>query len=96
MLYLELLLVSALIVLNGVLAMSELAVVSSRPGRLRAMMERGVPGARVFDQRQEHAAFGKALKAGRDRTGIARESGRGIRRGESRERRERRGRIAVG
>ena len=47
MLYLELLLVSALIVLNGVLAMSELAVVSSRPGRLRAMMERGVPGART-------------------------------------------------
>lgn len=47
MLYLELLLVFALIVLNGVLAMSELAVVSARPGRLRAMMERGVPGART-------------------------------------------------
>lgn len=47
MLYLEILLVSALIVLNGVLAMSELAVVSSRPGRLRAMIERGVPGART-------------------------------------------------
>ncbi len=35
-----LLLVAGLILLNGVLAMSELAVVSSRPGRLKAMDER--------------------------------------------------------
>ena len=46
MLYLDLLLVLGLVLLNGVLAMSELAVVSSRPGRLRAMADRGVPGAR--------------------------------------------------
>ena len=45
MLYLEILLVAGLIALNGVLAMSELAVVSSRPGRLKAMKERGVKGA---------------------------------------------------
>jgi putative hemolysin len=45
MLYLEILLVAGLIVLNGVLAMSELAVVSSKPGRLKAMKDRGVPGA---------------------------------------------------
>ena len=47
MVYLEVLLVLALVVLNGVLAMSELAVVSSRPGRLRAMAERGETGARA-------------------------------------------------
>lgn len=47
MLYLELLLVLGLVALNGVLAMSEMAVVSSRPGRLKAMRDRGVPGARM-------------------------------------------------
>ena len=47
MVYLEILLVLGLVVLNGVLAMSELAVVSSRPGRLKAMRDRGVPGARA-------------------------------------------------
>lgn len=47
MLTLEILLVAGLVLLNGVLAMSELAIVSSRPGRLRAMRDRGVPGARA-------------------------------------------------
>lgn len=47
MVYVEILIVIILVVLNGLLAMSELAVVSSRPGRLRAMRERGVPGART-------------------------------------------------
>jgi putative hemolysin len=47
MLTLELLLVLGLVLLNGVLAMSELAIVSSRPGRLKAMSDRGVPGART-------------------------------------------------
>lgn len=46
MLSLELLLVFVLTLLNGALAMSELAVVSSRPARLRAMVERGVKGSR--------------------------------------------------
>ncbi|MFM8748332.1 MAG: hemolysin family protein [Aestuariivirga sp.] len=45
MLTLELLLVLALVALNGLLAMSELAIVSSRMGRLRAMRDRGVAGA---------------------------------------------------
>lgn len=45
MLIVEIGFVVALIVLNGMLAMSELAVVSSRPARLRMMAERGVPGA---------------------------------------------------
>ena len=44
---LEILLVLALVVLNGVLAMSELAIVSSRIGRLRSMRDRGVKGARA-------------------------------------------------
>lgn len=44
---LEILLVLALVVLNGVLAMSELAIVSSRAGRLKSMSDRGVKGARA-------------------------------------------------
>jgi putative hemolysin len=46
MLYLELGIVAVLTLLNGLLAMSELAIVSSRPARLRAMVERGVVGSR--------------------------------------------------
>lgn len=45
--FLEIAIVLALIVLNGVLAMSELAVVSARPARLRARAERGDRGAQV-------------------------------------------------
>lgn len=41
MLYVELGIVAVLIVVNGLLAMSELAIVSSRPARLKAMVERG-------------------------------------------------------
>jgi putative hemolysin len=43
----EILILCALIVLNGVLAMSELAVVSSRPARLEAMVRSGRSGARA-------------------------------------------------
>ena len=46
MLYLEIAIVVVLICLNGLLAMSELAVVSSRPARLKAMIDRGVQGRR--------------------------------------------------
>ena len=53
MLALEILLVLALVALNGVLAMSELAIVSSRAGRLRSMRDRGVPGARAALQLAE-------------------------------------------
>ena len=45
MAWLELLLVLALILLNGLLALSELAIVSSRRSRLRAMAEAGDAGA---------------------------------------------------
>jgi magnesium and cobalt exporter, CNNM family len=47
MLYLELAIVVALILLNGLLAMAELAVVSSRRARLQALINRDVAGART-------------------------------------------------
>lgn len=40
MLYVEIAIVAVLIVVNGLLSMSELAIVSSRPARLKAMIER--------------------------------------------------------
>ena len=46
MLYLELAIVAVLIVVNGLLSMSELAIVSSRPARLAALVEKGVSGSR--------------------------------------------------
>lgn len=46
MLLLELAIVTILIVVNGLLSMSELAIVSSRPARLAALVERGVSGSR--------------------------------------------------
>jgi putative hemolysin len=45
-LYLELAIVTVLIVINGLLSMSELAIVSSRPARLAALVEKGVSGSR--------------------------------------------------
>jgi putative hemolysin len=47
LLTLELAIVMALIVVNGLLAMSELAIVSSRPARLAGLVEKGVRGARA-------------------------------------------------
>jgi len=46
MLYVELAVVIALILVNGVLAMTELAVVSSRRARLQALVDRDVVGSR--------------------------------------------------
>jgi len=45
-LYLEIGIVTILIVVNGLLAMSELAIVSSRPARLAGLVEKGVKGSR--------------------------------------------------
>ena len=45
--WLDVLLIFALICLNGVLAMSELAIVSSREARLKAMAKSGSSGARI-------------------------------------------------
>src|SRR5262245_41797047 len=44
--YVELAIVAALIVVNGLLAMSELAIVSARPARLKTLIEQGVNGSR--------------------------------------------------
>jgi magnesium and cobalt exporter, CNNM family len=46
MLYLEVAIVAALICINGLLAMAELAVVSSRRVRLQSLVDREVPGSR--------------------------------------------------
>jgi magnesium and cobalt exporter, CNNM family len=46
MLIIEIVIVLALIVVNALFALSELAVVSSRPGRLKLLVERGVKGSR--------------------------------------------------
>jgi len=46
MLTLELAVVAILIVINGFLAMAELAIVSSRPARLKMMADQGTSGAR--------------------------------------------------
>jgi putative hemolysin len=46
MMYAELAIVAALIVLNGLLAMSELAIVSARPARLKTLIAQGVKGSR--------------------------------------------------
>ena len=46
MLYLELGTVTVLIIVNGLLSMSELAIVSSRPARLAGLVEKGVAGSR--------------------------------------------------
>ncbi len=46
MLALDLGIVAILIVINGLLAMSELAIVSSRPARLAALVEKGASGSR--------------------------------------------------
>jgi len=45
-LFLELGIVTVLIVVNGLLSMSELAIVSSRPARLAGLVEKGVKGSR--------------------------------------------------
>src|SRR6266498_238815 len=46
MLYIELAIVLALILINGLLALAELAIVSSRRVRLQALVDREVTGSR--------------------------------------------------
>ncbi|NEW87694.1 MULTISPECIES: hemolysin family protein [Rhodopseudomonas] len=53
MLSIELAIVVVLIVVNGLLAMSELAIVSSRPARLSILAQRGVRGARQAQKLSE-------------------------------------------
>src|SRR3981189_2311757 len=46
MLYIEVVIVVVLILINGLLALAELAIVSSRRARLRALVDREVIGSR--------------------------------------------------
>ena len=46
-LYLEILIVAVLTIINGVLAMSELAIVSARPARLKILIDKGSMRARM-------------------------------------------------
>lgn len=56
MLYFEIGIVAVLIVVNGLLSMSELSIVSSRPARLKGMIERQDPHARGAQYALELAA----------------------------------------
>jgi len=63
--WLDLLLILALIVLNGVLALSELAIVSSRDARLRAMARSGSKGAQcALDLASEPGRFLSTVQSG--------------------------------
>jgi putative hemolysin len=53
-LFIEIIIVVLLTILNGVLAMSELAVVSSRPARLKVLADQGSRGARLAIKLAEH------------------------------------------
>jgi putative hemolysin len=63
--WLDLLLIVALILLNGVLALSELAIVSSRDARLRAMARSGSSGAQcALDLAAEPGRFLSTVQSG--------------------------------
>jgi len=67
----EILIVALLIVVNGALAMSELAVVSARTARLRAMAETGVRGAATAIRLAEHPGrFLSAVQIGITLVGV--------------------------
>jgi putative hemolysin len=55
MLYIELAIIIVLILINGLLALAELAIVASRRARLQALVDRDVP-ERTRDDRWRHAA----------------------------------------
>src|SRR5436309_12611930 len=63
--WLDVLLILALIALNGVLAMSELAIVSSREARLKAMAKSGSVGARcALDLASDPGRFLSTVQSG--------------------------------
>src|SRR3569833_3697816 len=63
--WLDVLLLVALIGLNGVLAMSELAIVSSREARLRAMARSGSQGAQIaLDLASDPGRFLSTVQSG--------------------------------
>jgi len=63
--WLDIVLILALIVLNGLLALSELAIVSSRDARLRAMARSGSSGAQcALDLAAEPGRFLSTVQSG--------------------------------
>src|SRR3954470_6031110 len=63
--WLDALLILALVALNGVLAMSELAIVSSREARLKAMAKSGSEGARcAIDLASDPGRFLSTVQSG--------------------------------
>src|SRR5437879_856017 len=63
--WLDILLLAALILLNGVLAMSELAIVSSREARLKAMARGGSSGAKcALDLAADPGRFLSTVQSG--------------------------------
>ncbi|MGD9912491.1 MAG: hemolysin family protein [Rhizobiaceae bacterium] len=72
MLYVEVAAVIVLILVNGVLAMSELAIVSSRPARLKTMADRGLRGARhALDLGAHPGRFLSSVQIGITLVGVA-------------------------
>jgi putative hemolysin len=68
---LEIFIVLALIVLNGLLAMSELAIVSARPVRLRVRAEQGEKGAQTaLDLAEEPGRFLSTVQIGITLVGV--------------------------
>ena len=71
MLFVELLIVAVLTLLNGALAMSELAVVSSRPARLKVMAAEGNRGARAaLDLAEDPGKFLSTVQIGITLVGV--------------------------
>ncbi|MCC6948968.1 MAG: HlyC/CorC family transporter [Bradyrhizobiaceae bacterium] len=71
MLFIEIIVVLLLILVNGLLAMSELAIVSSRPGRLKAMVDREVHGSRrALELASDPGRFLSAVQIGITLVGI--------------------------
>lgn len=69
--FLEILLIVALTFVNGLLSMSELAVVSSRPARLSSMAEKGERGAQAaLDLLDEPGKFLSAVQIGITLVGV--------------------------
>lgn len=67
----DLLVVVALVLLNGVFAMSELAVLSSRKGRLQALQQQGVAGARTaLDLHNKPSRFLSTVQIGITAVGV--------------------------
>ena len=71
MLYIEIAIVVVLICVNGLLSMSELAIVSSRPARLKAMIDRGVKGAaRALELGSDPGKFLSSVQIGITLVGV--------------------------